>query len=344
MTPEKEREKLLKLVQLGIFIFIFLVWGGFLFSVWVRHSVPPEKRAVPSSQSVSEAPEKSPEPEITPVAAPTAAASPTPRSTKFREQSVEDPRESPSGTVQPEMTSPPAATLTPQSFFQSPEPEAQADDVFISDLISPVFPHEEKVRPAATEEPSGQYLLNGEKAFYSPDISEKRPPVIKDNRQMKEVIDKALHYLESRFEMVFNRLLTFEFTTAEEMDKAHKGGHIGFYLKGSDSGQLFHQVYIEKGRMYEEIFETTLHELTHAWEIENCLPDQDEKIMEGFATWIACKGLFDDGDYALYHQYMDNLRDPVYGVGYRYILHLEDEMGEKKVVEFMRTARELPEY
>ena len=67
-------------------------------------------------------------------------------------------------------------------------------------------------------------------------------------------------------------------------------------------------------------------------------------LVLGFATWIACKGLFDDSDYALYHSYMDNLRDPVYGVGYRYILHLEDEMGDKKVVKFMRTARELPEY
>ncbi|MFH0803071.1 MAG: hypothetical protein V2A78_11910 [bacterium] len=343
MTPEKEREKLLKLVQIGIFLFIFLVWGGFLFSVWVRHSLPPEKGNVPSSRSVSETPEKSPEPEITPAAAPTAAASPTPRSTKFRKQSVEDPRESPSETVQPEMTSP-AATLFPQSFLPSPEPEAQEDDIFIRDIISPVFTHEEKVRPTATEERPRQYLLNGEKIFYSPDISEKKPSVIEENGQMNKIIDKALHYLESRFEFVFNRPLAFEFVTREEMDKTLKDGHIGFYLKGSDSGQLFHRVYIEKDKMYEEIFDTTLHELTHAWQIENCPPDQDEKIMEGFATWIACKGLFDDGDYALYHQYIDHMRNPVYGVGFRYILHLEDEIGEKKVVEFMKTARELPEY
>lgn len=340
-TPGKERKRILKLAQYGILFFILLIWGGFLYSVWVKHSVPPEKGAVLSSQSGPEATEKISEPKSSPAATPTAgaasptptagAASPTPLTTKFRKQKGEVPRESPPGSVQPKMTSPPPATLSTQSSLPSSEPEAQ----------------EEKVRPTP-EEPPRQYTLNGEKILYSPDISEKRPSVIEEKGQIKEILDKALLYLESRFEIVMRWPLAFEFVAGEEIDKVYggylRGLEVGLYRREEEQGRTFHRVYIMKDRAYERIYSTSLHELTHAWQIENCPPDQDDRIIEGFATWIACKGLFDDGDYALYHTYMDHLRDPVYGVGYRYILHLEDEMGEKKAVEFVKKARELPEY
>ncbi len=342
MEPDGERKprEIVRLVYAGITILVFLIWGGFLYSAWVRQSRPPAKPAagiVPASTHFSGETAK---PETAAV-----VKSPAPALTRTPEPDFKESPNAAQASIKPQK-SPANQTAAPEPSPSPEEPGTPLPDVetYIREYVFSPSPVERK----AIEKPAMSYLLNGIEYPLSPAPSGKRPLVIEEKEQMKEILDRVLTYLESRFDMVFNQPLKVEFVTDREMDQAFegecKGMEVGFYLRGSDKGRPFHQVYIMKNRSYESVFDTAIHELAHAWQAENVPSGQDMRIIEGFATWIACKGLYDDGDYAMYNSYMDNISGPVYGVGYRYILHLEDSMGEKKVVQFVKSAREMPDF
>jgi len=87
----------------------------------------------------------------------------------------------------------------------------------------------------------------------------------------------------------------------------------------------------------ETLYETLAHELAHAWQAENPVPNQRLIVKEGFAQWVASKVLkefrFENSLKRL------KTRDDLYGEGYRLMESIERKNGPRAVFQFTATSR-----
>ena len=161
--------------------------------------------------------------------------------------------------------------------------------------------------------------------------------IIDDPSQMDSLIPKVKATLAKEFGIFVNLPVRYFLVKGEELDRVYsgtyRGSEIGLhrYVNGA------HEIYIMKG-MSEDSFEATLaHELTHAWQIERCVPEQDKIVREGFARWIEYKYLDLIGAYVLANSVKRDA-DPVYGVGFKKMLDLEDKVGAKEMINKIKTV------
>lgn len=85
------------------------------------------------------------------------------------------------------------------------------------------------------------------------------------------------------------------------------------------------------------LIETIAHELAHAWQRENSPPDQDLRLKEGFAQWVAAQAL---RKYRCTQALaVLEARPDFYGQGYRELKRLEREQGRNAVLKAARENR-----
>lgn len=82
------------------------------------------------------------------------------------------------------------------------------------------------------------------------------------------------------------------------------------------------------------------HELTHAWQIENC-PDQSRQLSEGLTCWVQRRMLLSLGYTQAANRMVMN-EDHVYGDGLRLMLHLEDHVGTSNLLKKVRMLTDFP--
>jgi hypothetical protein len=117
---------------------------------------------------------------------------------------------------------------------------------------------------------------------------------------------------------------------------AYRGAQIGLYRnKGT-----YHEIYIMIDMGKDNCLATLSHEMTHAWQMESCPANQDILVKEGFARWVEYKTLLKTGAY-IPAQNLREQADPVYGVGFKKMLELEDKLGEMGLVQKVKTMRTL---
>lgn len=102
-----------------------------------------------------------------------------------------------------------------------------------------------------------------------------------------------------------------------------------FYRRGDD-----YYIYVLYGLREKDLICVIAHEITHAWEAENCSDDMELIDQEGFAQWVAYKALnyFSLADFA-------NLMkegDTVYSTGLVKMLELEKKSGASGVFYYMK--------
>jgi len=156
-----------------------------------------------------------------------------------------------------------------------------------------------------------------------------------------DLLSKAQNFLASKFNMTFRYPIRVSFVAGVELDKIlgdspYKGGEVGLY---KFTGGV-NQVYLLKDYNYDLTYGCLCHELTHAWQKENC-PNQSLTLKEGLAKWIEYKALYYDRAYTYANQINQYLADPVYGVGYRFIQKLEDKYGEAKVLSVVKGLKDI---
>jgi hypothetical protein len=146
-------------------------------------------------------------------------------------------------------------------------------------------------------------------------------------------------YLRHEFGIVFSHEVRLEFTGKDRLNS----------LVGQPSGEkrtlgLFcrfvptdeYVIYLLSGLPRTDFQAVTAHEYTHAWQSENCPPDQELILIEGFASWI---------EYQVYRKFggmagakrIEESEDPIYGKGYREVREIAKEQGFVGLIRYVKT-------
>jgi hypothetical protein len=101
-----------------------------------------------------------------------------------------------------------------------------------------------------------------------------------------------------------------------------------FYRKGHD-----YDIYVLYGLRKKDLVWVLAHEITHAWQSENCSERLSTEEREGFAQWVAYHTAISFG----YRQYAENMRggESIYSSGLNRMIELEKIGGSKAVIEFI---------
>lgn len=109
------------------------------------------------------------------------------------------------------------------------------------------------------------------------------------------------------------------------------GRELGLYRrKGAES-----KIFLLYGLPREIIYETAAHELAHAWQAENCPPQQSEELREGFAQWVGAQVLKMKGYHKAYEK-LESRRDYPYGTGYHRIKRVAQNLGLDGVKQYVK--------
>ncbi len=167
---------------------------------------------------------------------------------------------------------------------------------------------------------------------------------IKTQARADDILKDVLVQLNSFFKIRLRHPVQLHLVEAKVMDEIFKnspyrGSQIGLYT-GMENGR--HQVYVMTGWNRDTFEGITTHELVHAWQDENGLRHQELAMVEGLAMWIESKYYDRIGAF----QKSENVRetaDPVYGVGVKAMLRLEDAVGAANVTSEVRKLRSIAE-
>lgn len=167
---------------------------------------------------------------------------------------------------------------------------------------------------------------------------QKYQTVITTKEQATPIFDKMRSYLYYKMNMTVLYPYVMDIVSAEELDricpKQYRGVEIGLYrFEGT-----FHHIYILNNLAVDDFLGTAAHEFTHAWQTENCPPDQNLITKEGFADWVAYKVLQFDGAINT-SQGIFYRSDPVYGQGFKTMIQLDDKSGIQAVINYVKTAK-----
>ncbi len=101
----------------------------------------------------------------------------------------------------------------------------------------------------------------------------------------------------------------------------------GFFHRHNDQQNIYIEHYLPRTRFQG----VAAHELAHAWQAAHAPRHQPERIVEGFAEWVAYSVLQALGERAEAERLAK--RDDLYGEGLRYFLDLERRGGRQAVIE-----------
>ena len=103
-----------------------------------------------------------------------------------------------------------------------------------------------------------------------------------------------------------------------------------FYRKGDD-----YNIYVLYGLRKKDLIGAIAHEITHAWQAENCSENLQLEDLEGFAQWVAYYTLI----YFDYKRFARNMLsgNSVYATGLRKMLEIEKHGGSEAVFDYIRS-------
>lgn len=167
---------------------------------------------------------------------------------------------------------------------------------------------------------------------------------IETQKQADGVLTMVTQDLRTMFGMNLSYPVDLHLVDGKEMDakfsdSPYKGAEIGLYT-GIKGGR--HQVYVMEGWSLDKCRGTTAHELTHAWQTENNLNSQEQALIEGLAMWVEMKYYDKIGAYQMSENVRDTA-DPVYGVGIKALMALEDKVGAHQVLQAIKNVSTVAE-
>lgn len=156
-------------------------------------------------------------------------------------------------------------------------------------------------------------------------------------RVMKQRLGMEIH---TPFELVLEAL-NAKGQVAASLAKMTEGN--GSPLGGAELGLFRRQgndftIYLLYGMPEEIMLETAAHELTHAWQAENCPDDQSDRIREGFPQWVAAQVLRVKGHGKTFAK-LEGRSDHPYGTGYQFMKGIAKRYGTRGLVKRVKTMR-----
>ena len=164
-----------------------------------------------------------------------------------------------------------------------------------------------------------------------------RDSSITDPKEAERIYAEITALMEKKLNLKLKTPVPIKMVSREEMKKV-----AGKNIKETD--RLFGLFVSEKKKGYIYFLFGTprhitlyalAHEFTHAWQNENAVKDQSDKISEGFAEWCAYKMLVEKDDREA-AKLVENREDDVYGRGFRYFKNLEEKSSIASVVQHAR--------
>ena len=143
----------------------------------------------------------------------------------------------------------------------------------------------------------------------------------------------VIEYLSSGLKMDIEHKINYSVQDKKFLEKKSKGLSEDinglFYRKNND-----YNVYVLYGLRKKDLIWVLAHEITHAWQAENCSGRLTDEDREGFAQWVAYCAALNFG----YRQYADNMRigESVYSTGLNKMIDLEKTGGARAVFDYIK--------
>ncbi len=145
---------------------------------------------------------------------------------------------------------------------------------------------------------------------------------------------KVLSYLDSGMGIRIKHDIKYSLQDKDFLKTKSKDMHGDlnalFYRKGDD-----YNIYVLYGLRKKDLIGAIAHEITHAWQAENCENDLQLEDLEGFAQWAAYHTLL----YFDYEQLAKNMRSgsSTYANGLRKMLEIEKHGGSNAVFVYIKS-------
>ncbi len=144
---------------------------------------------------------------------------------------------------------------------------------------------------------------------------------------------KAVGFLEGQLRIKVNHKINYELQDKIFLERKSKNmsNDINglFYRKGDD-----YNIYVLYGLRKTDMIWVIAHEITHAWQAENCSENMKKIDREGFAQWTAYHAV----RYFGHKKYAENMRngDSVYSSGLNKMLNIEKNGGVEAVMSYIK--------
>jgi hypothetical protein len=162
--------------------------------------------------------------------------------------------------------------------------------------------------------------------------------VISTQADLDAITIQVRQLLITQFSMTFRLAVKGTLVSGARLDELYGGVYRGAQIGLYKNQGTYHEIYIMIDMNKDSCLATLTHEMTHAWQAENCPAHQDILVKEGFARWVEYKTLQKTGAY-IPAQNLREHADPVYGVGFKKMLELEDKLGEQALVQKVKTMK-----
>lgn len=167
--------------------------------------------------------------------------------------------------------------------------------------------------------------------------------------QLKPLQDDAMKELRKLGIVITSNIETINLVDQKTLEMSYynlqcnsyipSGGLEGFNKILRQEGQPpKSNIYILYGFSYERTLAVLCHEIVHTWQAENCYPDQQLLLIEGFAEWIAYKVMISKG-YKADAERLKKRNDPVYGKGLKFFLNVEHYYGVNGTLDYTKKMR-----
>jgi len=114
------------------------------------------------------------------------------------------------------------------------------------------------------------------------------------------------------------------------------GKELGLYRLMNGKSEIF----LLYGLPVEILYDTAAHEYAHAWQAENCVPNQSLEMLEGFAQRVAAQILEMKG-FSKALERLEDRSDNPYGTGYHKIKALELRKNRSQLIDFVKKTQNL---
>lgn len=162
-----------------------------------------------------------------------------------------------------------------------------------------------------------------------------------DLKRANVIFKEMWNFLKSEFGIFIDhpielKLVTYDKLKQLDTEKSLEVKRRGLFELKSEN--KYYTINMLNGLTENTFRVVAAHEFTHGWQSENCPPDQDDLLSEGFAMWIqyqVCKKI---GDLILMKR-IESDEESVYGKGFQKMREIEIDRGYYGLIQYVKTHK-----
>lgn len=156
-----------------------------------------------------------------------------------------------------------------------------------------------------------------------------------------KLFQEMREFLRSEFGVYIDHPIKMQLVNADKLQHIDTGTSTEGKRRGlfeMKSQNEYYTVYMLYGLTKNAFQAVAAHEYTHAWQSENCPPDQTDLLAEGFARWIEYQIYKKMGD-RIETKLLEKENDPVYGKGFKKMREIARKKGYYGLLQYVKTQK-----